>query len=316
MKYDFITIGGATEDITFSVVDYVLLDKKVGNTNKKLLAFAYGDKINIRDTFISFGGGAANAAVSLARLGLKVRTIMAVGADGRGARIIKNLANYRVGTRLIKKMPREISGFSFIVIGRGVEHVGFSSRAANAELKINPRDAKAIKQVKNIYLTSLSGDWQNILDRVFAAKSGRIFWNPGERQLSAGASVLKKYLKKTEVLILNKHEAERLVKIKSTTERDLLLALKRLGPKTVVITNGQYGADALADKNFFHQPIIKPKAKMDTTGVGDAFGSALAAGLLIYHNDLVKALKLAARNGSSVLSQRGAQNGLLSKRDI
>ena len=55
---------------------------------------------------------------------------------------------------------------------------------------------------------------------------------------------------------------------------------------------------------------------MDTTGLGDAFGSSLVAGLELYNHDIKKALYLATANAASVLSQQGAQNGLLTVQDL
>jgi len=41
MKYDIITIGGATEDITFYTKEGVLIDNKKDVLRQKLLAFEY-----------------------------------------------------------------------------------------------------------------------------------------------------------------------------------------------------------------------------------------------------------------------------------
>ena len=98
--------------------------------------------------------------------------------------------------------------------------------------------------------------------------------------------------------------------------KNLLSALSFYGPKIVVITGGREGADAIFKGKIYHQPIIKEKRRADTTGVGDAFGSAFIAGLELYKRDIKKSLLLAARNASSVVSLPGAQNGMLRKKDI
>ena len=51
MKYDIITIGGATEDITFYTSEGVLINNKKDLTNQKLLAFEYGAKVKIDKFF-------------------------------------------------------------------------------------------------------------------------------------------------------------------------------------------------------------------------------------------------------------------------
>jgi sugar/nucleoside kinase (ribokinase family) len=55
---------------------------------------------------------------------------------------------------------------------------------------------------------------------------------------------------------------------------------------------------------------------VDTTGIGDSFNSSFLAGLEIYKGDIQKSLELGAKNSASVISQQGAQNGLLTIKDL
>ena len=84
----------------------------------------------------------------------------------------------------------------------------------------------------------------------------------------------------------------------------------------MIITRGKHGADAYDGEKFYHQDILREKRRMDTTGVGDAFGSTFVAGLEIYNGDIQKAMYLSVKNTASVIGQQGAQNGLLSRRGI
>lgn len=326
MKYDAITIGGATEDITFYTSEGILINNKKDLIRQKLLAFEYGAKIKIDKSFSGFGGGAANAAVSLSNFGFKTACICSIGDDSRGDRILHNFQNRGVGTELARKVKNIETGFSFLLVGQSNEHIVFSNRAANDELLITDRESRTMENAKYIYLTSLSGKWRENLDKIFSVKNAKIAWNPGHRQIIAGLKVLGEYLKNTVCLILNKDEAMELVisdKKHKTKNRDflnksknLLLVLSSYGPKIVLITNGRNGAYAIAKGKIYHQPIVKEKQREDTTGVGDAFGSAFVAGLEIYKQDIKQSLLLAAKNAASVVSVQGAQNGLLSKKDI
>lgn len=327
MKYDVITIGGATEDITFYVDDYYLLDNDQSASGNKLLAFDYGTKVNIKKTYMTFGGGAANTAACLASLGLKVAGLITCGSDQRGRDIINNLRKFKVDTRLMKKISGKMSGFSFIVIGAKNEHVAFSYRAANAHLDISQVDLKRIAgQSKWLFITSFSGEWKNDFDKVFSIAKNQIAWNPGEEQLAAGYAVLGKYLKKTTVLTFNKDEAISLILSHKDHARkpydfladskNLLNVIANWGPKIVVITNNEHGADAYDGVKYYHQGIIKTEKKEDTTGLGDCFGSTFVAGLEMYKGDIKKSLLLASHNAASVMTELGAQNGLLTKQDV
>lgn len=322
MKYDIITIGGATEDITFYTQEGVLVSNKKDLTRQKLLAFEYGAKIKIDRAFPGFGGGAANAAVAFSRLGFKSACLAAIGSDERGRKILKNFKSQGVGTELMQPVAGAETGFSFLLVGPKSEHICFSNRAANDELRIKNDELRIMEKAKWIYLTSLSGAWQKNLEKIFSARGVKIAWNPGHRQIITGIKTLGKYFKKTTCLIVNKDEAIELVMSNKRAGGDLnnlknlLAILARLGPKIVVITDGRHGADALADGKIHHQPIIKEKRRLDTTGVGDAFGSSFVAGLELYHNDIKKALLLASRNSAAEVSRQGAQNGLLTRREI
>jgi len=326
MKYDVIAIGGATEDITFYTDEGVLINNKKDLTKQKLLAFEYGAKVKVDKSFSGFGGGAANAAVGLSGFGFKTACLCAIGEDSRGQRILNNFQAHGVDITLAQKVKNVETGFSFLLVGPANEHIVFSNRAANNELTINDFEIEILDQSEWIYLTSLSGEWKNNLEKIFSVKNEKIAWNPGHRQILTGVQGIGKYFKKTTCLIINKDEAIELVmsdkKYKNKSRvflnkvKNLLLALSSYGPKIVLITGGRHGADAISEGKIYHQPIIKEKQRADTTGVGDAFGSAFIAGLELYKQDIRRSLILASRNAASVISVPGAQNGLLSKKDI
>ncbi|MDO9399645.1 MAG: carbohydrate kinase family protein [bacterium] len=334
MKYDIITVGGATEDITFYTKEGVLINNKKDLTKQKLLAFEYGAKIKVDKSFSNFGGGAANASVCFSHLGFKTAVLVSVGDDSRGQKIIDNFKQQGVDVSLIQKTSKAESGFSFLLVSQDNEHIAFSNRAANNQLSITNYELEIIKEAKWVYLASLSDKWQKLLEKIcflvnissarnFNFNKIKIAWNPGHRQILSGIKVLGKYLPKVFVLIVNIDEAIELVmsdkKYKNKDRaffeeiNNLLSALYSYGPQIVLITKGEHGANAFDGKKVYFQPVIKGKKIVDTTGVGDAFGSSFVAGLELYHGDIKKALYLSAKNVASVISQQGAQNGLLKK---
>ena len=323
MKYDIIAIGGATEDITFFTREGILVDNKQDILRQKLLAFEYGAKMKIDKSYSAFGGGAANAAVNLAGLGFRVAGLVAVGDDERGKRVLANLKKRKVDTRLAQKVRGVETGFSFILINP--EKIVFSNRAANSELGIRNKELRSLKNTKWVFITSLSGKWEEALIKVFSVKGLKIAWNPGHVQLDSGVKKLKKFIAKTSVFFVNKDEAIELAVSAGCkkTDRDilnnpkeLLKIIKSWGANLVVITSGNNGADAYDGENFYHQEIVKEVRRVDTTGIGDAFNSSFLAGLEIYKGDIQKSLGLGAKNSSSVIAKQGAQNGLLTIKDL
>lgn len=325
MSYNFITIGGATEDITFSTKAGILIDNPNDVMHPRLLAFDYGQKVTIDRSESTFGGGASNTAVCMARLGLKVSAIISIGDDLRGDGVIKNLKNNKVGIGLVQRHRNIETGFSFLLEGQGNEHIVFSNRAANSELRITNYELRTINQAEWLYITSLPDGWRDILDEIFKS-SAKTIWNPGYIQIKAGYKALRKYLIRTSILSLNKKEAMELV-FSSGQHKDsdseyfndsknLLKVIKDWGVEIVLITDGRNGADVYDGKIFYHQPIIKNRKNINTTGAGDAFGSTFVAGLKIFKGDIQKSMWLAAKNTSSIVAHHGAQVGLLTKQEI
>ena len=325
-KFDVITIGSATQDITFYTQEGQLLDNKKDVLRQKLLAFEYGAKMEIDKTYFSFGGGASNSAVNFSRLGLNSAAFISLGDDSRGKLILSELKRQRVNASILKIQKDQESGVGFILIGPANERIIFINRGSNNSLNIEKKDFKKLQKTKWIYLTSLSGKWEPVLKNIFLIPNVKFAWNPGGAQLKRGKKFLGKYIKKTNVLCLNKDEAIELVVLDDKYKnkdvkflnnvKNLLKIIKEMGPEIVVITSGKKGADCYDGGKFYHQSILEEKVRIDTTGVGDAFNSSFVAGLELFNGDIKKAMYLGVLNTASVISRQGAQNGLLSKEDI
>lgn len=324
MKYDFITVGGTTYDISFFTDQGVIIDNSGDILRQKLLAFESGAKIKVDKFHYSFGGGAANAAACLANFGLKVACIAPIGDDHRGKLIVDNLLARGVDTRLVKKIKNEESGSSFILISPGGERIIFAQRGANNGLVISEKDTACLKNAKSVYIASLSGDWLNNLKKIFSVvgpKGPNIFWNPGMTQLVGGADKIKKFLKKTTVFACNKDEALSLVvntkeykkmpyKALNDTEK-LLKIIRGFGPKIAMITLGKDGAVVFDGNKIISRGIIREEKCLDTTGVGDIFNSSFAAGWVLFKGDINKALHLSLQNAAAKVSHIGAQDSLI-----
>ncbi|MFH1461776.1 MAG: carbohydrate kinase family protein [bacterium] len=178
--------------------------------------------------------------------------------------------------------------------------------------------------------------------------------NPGKSQLAQGAPILKENLKYIDTLIMNSDEAKSFMIALMQTDKAYKEILKsskqssqyhnqnsdnptllkapffyedyyfsiwkffkevlKMGPKIVVITDGEHGV-YVANKNeiLFH-PAIKTKI-LDTLGAGDAFGSCFIASL-INGKKIAEALKYGIINASSVISKMGAKPGILNRKEL
>ncbi len=329
MKYDFITIGGLTRDISFFTDQGIFIKNPQDILRQELLAFEYGDKIKVDQFHYSYGGGAANSAVCLANFSLKVACLGVVGDDDNSKYIIKNLLSRKVDISLIKKSPGEESGTSFILVDPSGERIIFSQRGANRKLNLESSDVSKLKSADNIYIASLAGNWKKDLNKIFSSlnlERQQVFWNPGMTQLLNGVIPIKSFIKKTTVLAMNKDEALQLIYSSNLADsypekylnkaENLAKLVYAFGPKVVVITLGKEGVVAYDGQQMYRRDILKRKKVVDTTGIGDVFNSSFAAGYVLYKSDINKSLSLALRNAAAKVSNLGAQSGLITIKDI
>ncbi|MFH1564626.1 MAG: carbohydrate kinase family protein [bacterium] len=317
MQFDFITLGSATRDILYHIKGGVVLPKFKKNGGRDSLAFTLGSKFEVDKAYFNYGGGANNTAVSLARLGFFAAPIIALGDDDFGKDIIHHLQNEKISTDLVQIIKKQSTGQSAIIVSeQDKRYVLFAYRAANSKLNFSAEKYKNLK-TKWLYLNSLNiTGWQKIVGDIIKYKhknpKTKIYWNPGKWQIQTKREEIIKLLKLAEVLQINKEEAISLIKNPKTDINSIIEDIYKLGPKLVVITDGIRGVCCYDGKKLYQQDASNDKP-VDTTGAGDSFGSAFAGGLVLFNNDIQKALKAGVANSGSVVSRFGAQNGLLNK---
>lgn len=313
--FDVITIGSASRDIFF-ITDRGKIIPDPSSIEGKLLAFYLGAKVSIETAFTSNGGGACNAAAAFARLGLKVAAYMNVGRDELGEQIILELLREGADTEFIWADERLRTGIGLVLIpeGAGDRTILFYS-GANRDLTI--RDWHKIEDTSWFYISPLTRQKPELPKQLvdFAySKSVKIANNPGLGQIEQGFDYMAPILERLNVLIVNKTEATLILRSKDpniviTENRQLAAELIKTGPDIVVVTCGPDGSYATEGKDVYFQEAIKTEIA-DVTGAGDSFGSTFVAAIIMGH-DIRTAMFMAAINSASVVSQIGAQEGLL-----
>ncbi|HNZ86221.1 MAG TPA: PfkB family carbohydrate kinase [bacterium] len=325
-QFDIITFGGATQDIMYYTKEGVIIKNKKNILAPELLAFEYGEKINSDDVHMTFGGGAMNTAVSFANLGFKTGIFTNLGDDRFSDAIVRELKSKKIDITNITKSTKTHSGFSFIINFNNEnhnEHILFTHRGANSLLNISGKKLENINS-QWFYIASLGGAKKlftkniNTIFEIAEKKNIKIAWNPGVPQIKLGYKFFKKYFKNIEVFCLNKSESIDMVKtygIKTDNVEKLLKTIHSWEVKICVITCGRLGAYVYDGNKIYFEKATKHKST-DTTGAGDAFNSSFVAGLMIYNNDIKKSLKLSMLRSGNVVSNIGAQSGLLTKNQI
>jgi ribokinase len=307
-KFDVVVAGTATRDVYLISKDFAAYEMD-GET---LIALPANTKIDMPDIASDIGGGAPNAAVTFARVGLKTACMAKVGADASGREVELTLKKDKI-TSLILKDKCHQTGLTLVLKGPNGEDTMFIHRGAGYEYRPKDFDLGRI-QTKWLYIASLGGDLLvlNRLVKWAQARDVRVAVNPGSLEL-AKPKRLTSILKRVDVVLVNRHEAEDF--FGSADISTMLKSARASGLHTVVITDSQAGATILDGNYLYQTSIYKKVAVVDRSGAGYAYGSGLIAAI-IQGKTMQEAMSFAAANATSVISYLGARVGILSSTDV
>lgn len=306
---DILTIGSTTIDLFLHVPNSDGVNSLVEEGSKT--CFYPGSKIGVDHFQMTPGGNALNVAVGASTLGLKAQIYTELGEDEFTKDIIEVLKNKKVNTDLCFGTKGTRSNVGTVII-HDSERTIFSYHEKH---EYKSRD---FGTPKIIYFTSIpegNETFQKILiNHVSHYKNTILAYNPGSGQINAGVDSIKDVLQVTDILFLNKEEAEVLTKEAPVDKLHKLL--QALGPKLTVITDGRNGASASANGKVVNiKAFTDDKPVVDMTGAGDAFSSGFLSAIH-YKKPLREALIWGAVNSASVIKEIGATKGLLDKKTM
>lgn len=306
-----LTIGAATRDIFVQSHGFLKMADRSAPDGFDTCIPA-GAKIPVDHLVFETGGGATNAAVTFARFGLKTSCAARVGNDADGEQLREALQQERIDVSAIQTDPEDRTGTSIITLAGTGQRAILVYRGASARLDAAKIPWKTARP-DWVYLTSL-GDNITALKRVFAdAKRyhARIAWNPGGQEIALGLKKLTPFITETDFFIVNREEA---AAIANVPPRHLASVVHLLGPLPKValcITDGAKGAYLTIRGTTWHAPALNGK-RVNTTGAGDAFGSAFVAACVKTGN-LQTGMRAAALNAIGVVTHMGAKAGILKR---
>ena len=298
-NFDIVCLGDATIDIFLPLSESNSLNNFSFDSGEKYLADGYR---------LFTGGIASNVAVGLSKLNKKVAIIAEIGTDILSDKIVQNFEEDGVYTKLLKRNPARTPTLSAVISNKG-RHILFTAHVISEH-------EFSFENVKSswLLLASLGDKWKNAYQDALSyalANNTKIAFAPGGNQLREGKDSLTGFIAKTDIIFLNKEEAQSLAG-ESDDVKSLLEQIKKLGAKTVVITDGLDGSYCIDENsNVYHAGIVQTDTK-ETTGAGDAYTSGFLAAF-ISGETVENAMKWGALNSASVVQKVGAQEGLLTR---
>lgn len=315
MSIDFLAIG--------DIVTEPFIRLKDANVHCKInaedceICMRWGDKIPYDyDVPMYAVGNSANAAVAAARLGLSASLRAYIGDDTPGKKCLEKLTQEQVDTSLMVTEAGKQTNHHYVLWYETertilVKHEEFSY--AVPQLTEGP---------KWVYLSSLASNsapyHEQITQWLSQFPDTKLTFQPGTFQMKLGTEALKGIYARTDLFVVNKEEAERILKMEPTDDKKLLLdKLMALGPKQVVITDDRKGAYAKSAQGAYYYIPMYPDqpAPFERTGAGDAFASSVTAALAL-GKPFEEALLWGPINSMSVVMKVGAQEGLLSREKL
>src|SRR3990167_9973825 len=313
-NFDLISIGDASIDVFMMPTETETLCRL--DTKECFIAFSYGQKIPVKNLDFSIGGNAANNAVGTRRLGINTAIVLTLGQDSVAEMIIKSLKDEGVDATYVVQQPATSSNYSTIINYQGERTIFTYHAPRSYEFPVK------LPAAPWVYLTSMGESflpfYKHMEEYLVKNPSVKLAFNPGSWQLREEYSSIEGEMKASHIVFVNREEAEKLTKFGESAgkDRDLLIALNKLGPKVCVITDGGDGAMAYDSINgkFFKAGVL-PVDAYERTGAGDAFGSGFLSEI-IHGKDISEALVWGSINSASVIGYTGSQKGLLKTTEV
>jgi sugar/nucleoside kinase (ribokinase family) len=215
-------------------------------------------------------GGAATYAAYAASLFAPVRIVAVIGEDFPRS-VLEELAERDVDCSGVE----HAKGKTFRWAGRYASNLA-SRETLDTQLNVfadfRPKLPPSYADSPYVLLGNIQPQLQlDVLTQIkspkFVAADTMNFWISGERKK------LGEVLSKIDTLMINDEELRQLAEIHNI--RRAAAAVRKLGPKRLVVKRGEYGAMLFDDEGVFFTPAYPLEDEIDPTGAGDSFAGAL-----------------------------------------
>lgn len=315
-------IGSASKDIFFPLDGVRILNTPEDLASKKNMVLELGAKYRTENRYEALGGCSLNVSVALARLGLRPFSYSVVGGDAYGEEIIREIDREGVSTKYMTREKGVGTDVSCILVDtKSADRTIVYNRDANERLCLQERN---FKKSNSIFVSGLYGKWKENLSVIEKmARKKRVFYNPGQKNITEDVRRVLRVVAVSEIVFLNKDEAIEIVSRMNKKKNErcfdqeeyLAQRIAERGARCVVITDGKRGAWVYTGKECYFAKAKRVENAIDGTGAGDAFTGAFLAGYA-KGKDMAECLRWGIVNGASVVQYYGATEGLLTVSEI
>ncbi len=245
---------------------------------------------------LGFGGDTLNTATYLARLGVAVDYVTALGDDGYSARMLAGWRREGIGTDLVQRLPGRVPGLYMIELdATGERHFSYwRDRAPAREIFSNaqtPALCRSLLEFDWIYLSGVSlslygGEGRDRLFgllREFRAKGGKVafdsnFRHQGWPSITEARREFRRQLAVTDLALSSIDDETGLHGVADGAAA--LDLLHGCGVPMAVIKQGGAGCLVSRGDGATLVPVCKVDRVVDATAAGDSFNAGFLAALL------------------------------------
>jgi sugar/nucleoside kinase (ribokinase family) len=212
-------------------------------------------------------GGAATYFAVAASMFTHVHLVAVVGDDftSKDAEVFK-------GRRIDTEGLERAAGKSFFWAGRYSENLNERITLVtelNVFADFKPKLPKKYRESKYVFLANIAPDLQRDVLQQVSKRPKIVALDTMNYWIERSNDELRETLKHVDILMINDAETRQL-----SSEHNLLRAARhifKLGPKTLVVKRGEYGAMLVDKRGVFCVPAFPLEEPHDPTGAGDSF---------------------------------------------
>ena len=263
----------------------------------------------------TFGGKGANQAVAAARTGGAVTFLVSLGIDADGDAMLEAFRQDNIDVSHALRAVDAASGAALVICDTQGDNYLAVAPGANDRMRPEHIDAvaPAIAGAGMVVLQMEipSDTTQRALDCAAQAGVPVLFNYAPVRSRDVPVSTRMSWL------VVNEVEAAALsgLPVSSRDEAHRAAeALRRQGPRGVIVTLGRDGACVVDQTGGFHAPAF-PVTPVDSTAAGDTFCGALAVAL-VEARPLAEAVRFASAAAAIGVTRLGAQSSIPWRREV
>ena len=269
-------------------------------------------------TSIQTGGGAANSALTLGKIGIPTEIAGRIGNDRFADLIINDFHKHGVSTKFLKKTPKHSTGTCVGLVNKNSSRCFITSRGANSIFSGKDFNEVLLSDYSVFFINGFFQfpDLEPDLPRLFKQANelnvptafDTASWDASGRWFKA----VKPFANNIDFFFANETQLSMLSgKEKISDAANFLL---ENGVKHVIAKLGPQGCVYYNKESNYHINAY-PVNAIDTTGAGDSFDAAFLAAFIL-GNDIKTACAFANLIAACNCTKLGATTGIPSKAEL